>query len=78
MSTVALIRGWSVTGKSMTSPRSQLMNAAITNQQDFLDGAVESSRAILKLDIELIEDGTYFVIETTDDAWPVAAARWKA
>ena len=52
----------------MTSPRSQLMNAAITElQRDFLDGAVESSRAILKLDIELIEDGTYFVIETTDD-----------
>jgi GNAT superfamily N-acetyltransferase len=47
----------------------QLMNAAITElQRDFLDGAqIESSRAIMKLDIELIEDGTYFVIETTDD-----------
>ena len=47
----------------------ELMNAAITElQRDFLDGAqIESSRAIMNLDTELIEDGTYFVIETTDD-----------
>ena len=46
----------------------EMMNAAISElQRDFLDGAqIESSRAIMNLDTQLIEDGTYFVIETTD------------
>lgn len=46
----------------------KLMDAAISElQRDFLDGAqIESSRAIMGLDTQLIEDGTYFVIETVD------------
>lgn len=41
-----------------------LMNAAITElQKPFLDDRqIESSRAIMGLDTQLIEDGTYFVV----------------
>ena len=43
-----------------------LMDAAITElQRDFLDEAqIESSRAIMGIDTELIDDGTYFVVES--------------
>jgi GNAT superfamily N-acetyltransferase len=42
-----------------------LMHAAITElQKPFLDAAqIQSSRAIMGLDTQLIEDGTYFVVE---------------
>jgi GNAT superfamily N-acetyltransferase len=42
-----------------------VMDAAISElQRGFLDDAqIESSRAIMGLDTELIEDGTYFVVE---------------
>ena len=42
-----------------------LMDAAITElQKPFLDsGQIESSRTIMGLDTQLIEDGTYFVVE---------------
>jgi len=42
-----------------------LMNAAIAeNQKPFLTGEqIESSRTIMGLDTQLIDDGTYFVIE---------------
>jgi GNAT superfamily N-acetyltransferase len=43
----------------------ELMNAAISElQKPFLDeGQIESSRAIMGLDTQLIDDGTYFVVE---------------
>jgi GNAT superfamily N-acetyltransferase len=42
-----------------------LMDAAITElQQGFLNAAeIESSRAVMGLDTQLIDDGTYFVVE---------------
>ena len=42
-----------------------LMNAAIAElQKPFLDGSqIESSRTIMGLDTQLIDDGTYFVVE---------------
>lgn len=42
-----------------------LMDAAISElQRGFLDDAqIESSRAIMGIDTQLIEDGTYFVVE---------------
>jgi GNAT superfamily N-acetyltransferase len=42
-----------------------LMEAAIAElQTDFLDEAqIESSRAIMGLDVQLIDDGTYYVVE---------------
>ena len=42
-----------------------LMDAAISeNQKSFLDESqIESSRAIMGLDTQLIDDGTYFIIE---------------
>ena len=44
----------------------EVMNAAIDElQRNFLDDAqIESSRAIMGLDTQLIDDGTYFVVET--------------
>src|SRR6187431_2729032 len=44
----------------------EVMNAAIDElQRGFLDDAqIESSRAIMGLDTQLIDDGTYFVVET--------------
>ena len=47
----------------------QLMDAAIADlQRGFLDDAqIASSRAIMGLDSQLIEDGTYFVVEAGDD-----------
>jgi GNAT superfamily N-acetyltransferase len=43
-----------------------LMDAAIAeNQKSFLDESqIESSRAIMGLDTQLIDDGTYFIIES--------------
>lgn len=43
-----------------------LMDAAISElQKDFLDaGQIASSRAIMGLDTQLIDDGTYFIVET--------------
>lgn len=43
-----------------------LMEAAISElQRDFLDAAqIASSRAIMGIDTQLIEDGTYFVVES--------------
>jgi GNAT superfamily N-acetyltransferase len=43
----------------------RLMEAAIAElQRDFLDEAqIESSRAIMGLDVQLIDDGTYYVVE---------------
>ena len=45
-----------------------LMDAAITElQKPFLDpGQIESSRTLMGLDTQLIEDGTYFVVEAND------------
>jgi GNAT superfamily N-acetyltransferase len=42
-----------------------LMNAAISeNQKAFLDESqIESSRAIMGLDTQLVDDGTYFIVE---------------
>jgi GNAT superfamily N-acetyltransferase len=46
-----------------------LINAAIAElQRAFLDAAqIESSRAIMGIDNQLIDDGTYFVVEADDD-----------
>jgi GNAT superfamily N-acetyltransferase len=46
-----------------------LMDAAIAElQRDFLDPAqIASSRAIMGLDTQLIDDGTYFVVESEGD-----------
>jgi GNAT superfamily N-acetyltransferase len=46
----------------------EVMEAAISElQRAYLDGAqIEASRAVMGIDTQLIEDGTYFVIETTD------------
>ncbi|MFI5936918.1 GNAT family N-acetyltransferase [Actinoplanes sp. NPDC051494] len=43
-----------------------LMDAAITElQRDFLDDdQIRSSRAIMGLDTQLVDDGTYFVVES--------------
>ena len=43
-----------------------VMDAAITElQRDFLDAPqIESSRAIMGIDTQLVEDGTYFVVES--------------
>jgi GNAT superfamily N-acetyltransferase len=48
---------------------SALMDAAIAElQRGFLDDAqIEASRAIMGIDTQLIEDGTYFVIESDGD-----------
>jgi hypothetical protein len=45
-----------------------LMDAAITElQRNFLDEAqIESSRAVMGIDTQLIDDGTYFVVESGD------------
>jgi GNAT superfamily N-acetyltransferase len=45
-----------------------LMEAAISeNQKSFLDQSqIASSRAIMGLDTQLIEDGTYFIVEADD------------
>ena len=46
-----------------------LMDAAISeNQKSFLDeGQIASSRAIMGLDTQLIDDGTYFIIEANGE-----------
>jgi|SRR6478672_269696 len=46
----------------------EVMDAAISElQRAYLDGAqIEASRAVMGIDTQLIEDGTYFVIETTE------------
>jgi GNAT superfamily N-acetyltransferase len=46
-----------------------LMDAAIAElQRDFLDTAqIASSRAIMGIDTQLIDDGTYFVVESDGD-----------
>ena len=46
-----------------------VMDAAISElQRDFLDDAeIASSRAIMGMDTQLIEDGTYFVVESGGD-----------
>ena len=46
-----------------------LMDAAIAElQHDFLDAAqIASSRAIMGIDTQLIDDGTYFVVESDGD-----------
>lgn len=47
-------------------PLTALMDAAISElQRSFLDAAqIESSRAIMGIDTQLIDDGTYFVVES--------------
>lgn len=41
-----------------------LMDAAIAELQPFLDAAqIAASRAIMGLDTQLVDDGTYFVVE---------------
>lgn len=54
-----------------------LMDAAIgENQKAFLDPAqIESSRAIMGIDRQLIEDGTYFVVEA--DGVVVGCGGWS-
>ena len=54
-----------------------LMEAAIGElQRDFLDEAqIESSRAIMGLDIQLIDDGTYYVVEC--DAQLAGCGGWS-
>jgi GNAT superfamily N-acetyltransferase len=51
------------------SALTELMDAAISElQRAFLDEAqIASSRAIMGIDTELIEDGTYFVVESGAD-----------
>ncbi len=52
-----------------------LMDAAIGElQKPFLDAAlIESSRAVMGLDTQLVEDGTYLVVETdAEGAWTLA------
>ena len=46
-----------------------LMDAAITElQRGFLDDAqIEASRSIMGIDTQLIDDGTYFVVEADGD-----------
>jgi GNAT superfamily N-acetyltransferase len=46
-----------------------LMDAAISElQRGFLDDAeIESSRSIMGIDTQLIDDGTYFVVESSGD-----------
>lgn len=46
----------------------EVMDVAISElQRAYLDDAqIEASRAVMGIDTQLIEDGTYFVIETTD------------
>jgi GNAT superfamily N-acetyltransferase len=46
-----------------------LMDAAISElQRSFLDETqIESSRAVMGIDTQLIDDGTYFVVESGDD-----------
>ena len=46
-----------------------LMDAAIAElQHEFLDAAqIASSRAIMGIDTQLIDDGTYFVVESDGD-----------
>ena len=46
-----------------------LMDAAIAElQRDFLDAAqIASSRAIMGIDTQLIDDGTYFVVESVGE-----------
>lgn len=46
----------------------EVMDAAISElQRAYLDDAqIEASRAVMGIDTQLIEDGTYFVIETAD------------
>jgi GNAT superfamily N-acetyltransferase len=45
-----------------------IMDAAISDlQRGYLDAAqIEASRAVMGIDTQLIEDGTYFVVETLD------------
>jgi hypothetical protein len=52
-----------------------LMDAAIAElQKPFLDDAqIRSSRSIIGLDTQLVDDGTYFVVEH-DASWRVAEA----
>ena len=47
----------------------RIMDAAISDlQKGFLDEAqIASSRAIMGIDTQLIDDGTYFVVESGDD-----------
>jgi GNAT superfamily N-acetyltransferase len=47
-----------------------IMDASITElQKPFLDaGQIESSRLIMGLDSQLIEDGTYFIVEVNGEA----------
>lgn len=55
----------------------ELMDAAITeNQKAFLSPEqIASSRTIMGLDTQLVEDGTYFVIE--QDGQPVGCGGWS-
>ena len=50
-------------------PLTALMDAAIAElQRNFLDDAqIESSRTIMGIDTQLIDDGTYFVVESESD-----------
>jgi GNAT superfamily N-acetyltransferase len=54
-----------------------LMDAAIAElQRDFLDDAqIESSRAIMGIDTQLVDDGTYFVVESHGD--PAGCGGWS-
>jgi GNAT superfamily N-acetyltransferase len=54
-----------------------LMDAAIAElQKPFLDaGQIESSRLIMGLDTQLIEDGTYFLVEI--DGQPAGCGGWS-
>lgn len=56
----------------------ELMNAAIDElQRGFLDDAqIKASHTIMGLDAQLIDDGTYFVIED-DDAGIVGCGGWS-
>lgn len=55
----------------------QLMDAAISElQRPFLDERqIASSRAIMGLDTQLIEDGTYFIVEV--DGRPAGCGGWS-
>lgn len=58
-------------------PLRELMSLAIgRNQAAFLDAdQIEASRTVMGLDTQLIEDGTYFIVE--DEGRPVGCGGWS-
>jgi GNAT superfamily N-acetyltransferase len=59
-----------IAGRDDLAALAALMDAAISElQTPFLDERqIAASRAIMGLDTQLVEDGTYFVVESNDEA----------